>query len=259
MTVDVTVAGRKRTARVHFPAAYDGNKPLPVVLDFHGRGMTPDQENLMTGMNAKGDSAGFVSVHPAGVGNTWNAALCCSPASTENVDDVGFVRALTEELEKKFCVDPKRFFATGISNGGFITNRLACELSDRIAAIAPVAGQLLSAPCSPKRPVAVMHFHGTSDTVVPYGGGLGMPAIEQSVKAWAGRNACSASPKQTYSKGDTTCVTYEQCKDGADVTLCTVQEGGHTWPGGFPGLGKTTTDIRATDALWEFFQKHPMP
>jgi polyhydroxybutyrate depolymerase len=257
----ITSGGRERTAHVHVPASYDPKKPTPVLLNFHGRLSNPSQQELVSKTTPKADAAGFVVVYPAGVGQTWNAGLCCGEAQSENVDDVGFTRALLDELGAKLCVDGKRVFATGLSNGGFMSNRLACELSDRIAAIGPVAGQLMMTTCTPKRAVPVMYFHGDADTIVAYDGKYGMPSAEESAKAWATRNACDATPKQTYAKGDTTCMTYSGCKDSADVTLCTISGGGHTWPGGtpIPGLGKTSTDIDATSEMWTFFAAHPMP
>jgi polyhydroxybutyrate depolymerase len=259
--LSVTVGGRDRVARVHVPPGYDATRPTAVLLNFHGRMSTPSQEELLSKTTIKSNAAGFVVVYPTGVGQTWNGGLCCGQAQSENVDDVAFTRALIDELGTKVCVDDKRVFATGISNGGFMVHRLACELADRIAAIGAVAGQLLMTTCKPSRPVPVIHFHGTADNVVAYGGQFGLPGAEASMQAWAKRNGCSAKPTQTYAKGDATCVTYGGCTSDADVRLCTIQGGGHTWPGGFPvaALGKTSQDIDATDAMWEFFTAHPMP
>lgn len=261
--VDWTVksGGRDRTVRVHLPPGYDGKKPTPVVLAFHGRNTTAAMQELASAMTPKADAAGFIVAYPTGVGLTWNAGLCCGQAQSENVDDVAFTSAMLDAMESKLCVDKQRVFATGLSNGAFMANRVACELADRFAAIAPVAGQLMTLSCAASRPVAVMHFHGTADTIVPYGGMFGLPGVEASVAAWAQRNGCKAAPAQTFAAGDTTCKTFGQCTAGADVTLCTVDGGGHQWPGGFaiPGLGKTTTDINATDAMWSFFEKHPKP
>jgi polyhydroxybutyrate depolymerase len=259
---DLTISsgGRQRTARVHVPASYDPKKPIPVLLNFHGRMSNPSQQALLSKTTPKADAAGFVVVYPAGVGDTWNAGLCCGEAQSNDIDDVGFTRALLDELGTKLCVDAKRVFATGLSNGAFMSHRLGCELSDRIAAIGPVAGQLVMTTCKPKRPVPVMYFHGDEDKIVWYEGQYGMPSAEATAKAWATRNACNATPKETYAKGDATCMTYSGCKDSADVTLCTISGGGHTWPGGAPtGFGKTSTDIDATAEMWTFFAAHPMP
>lgn len=255
----ITSGGRPRTARVHVPKSYDSTKPTPVLLNFHGRMSNPSQEELLSKTTPKADAAGFVVVYPAGVGQTWNAGLCCGEAQSEGVDDVAFTRALLDELATKLCVDPKRVFATGLSNGAFMAHRLGCELSDRIAAIGPVAGQLVMTTCKPTRPVPVMSFHGDADNVVDYKGQFGLPGVEASTKAWATRNGCAASPKQTYANGDATCMTYSGCKDDADVTLCTIAGGGHTWPGSSVPIPGTSHDIDATNAMWEFFAKHPMP
>jgi polyhydroxybutyrate depolymerase len=259
----VTVAGVERTFAVHTPKSYDGTKPTPIVLDFHGLYGDENQEQGLTKMNEKADAAGFISVHPRGVSSSWNAGACCGTARDTKVDDVGFVKAMLDALEDKLCVDNKRIFSTGMSNGGFLSHRLGCELSDRIAAIAPVAAVMGMMTCTPKRAVPIMHFHGTSDSLVPYGGNpsISYPSVADSIAGWAKRNACSTTTKETYSKGEVKCVTYDGCPTTVDVILCTVTGGGHTWPGGtaYPLLGKTTTDISATDAMWDFFKAHPMP
>lgn len=246
---------------MHVPPRHDGKTPLPVVLNFHGRLSSPSQAEWISEMTPKADASGFVVVYPAGIGQTWNGGFCCGQAQSENVDDVGFTRALLDELGAKLCIDARRVFATGLSNGGFMSHRLACELADRIAAVGPVAGHLLLPSCKPSRPVPVIHFHGTSDTVVPYGGGLGMASVESSLAGWAERNGCTGSAKETFARGDAKCVTWDGCTAGADVTLCTIDGGGHTWPGGpaLPGLGKTSKDLDATDAMWTFFATHAMP
>jgi polyhydroxybutyrate depolymerase len=117
--------------------------------------------------------------------------------------------------------------------------------------------------CAPARPIPVEHFHGTADTLVPYGGStlLGFPSVADSVAGWVARDGCTSGPVDTFVQGDSRCQTYGGCAGGAEVTLCTVTDGGHTWPGGMPVplLGKTTTDLSATDAMWDFFVRHPLP
>ena len=259
------VGGRNRIAHVHVPKGYDPTKAVPVVLDFHGYTSNGSEQNLLAHMTEKADAATFIAVHPEGTGSSpsWNAGACCGDAAANGVDDVGFVGKLIDELESKLCVDTHRVFATGMSNGGFLSHRLACELSTRIAAVAPVAGLLAIPTCSPARPMSVFQFHGTLDPLVPYDGSpsMGFPSVLQTMSGWATRSGCSATPRETSKKGDVTCTTYDGCKDGAEVSLCTVTGGGHTWPGGLPvpSLGYTTTDIVATDAMWDFFMKHPLP
>ena len=259
--------GHDRTFHVHGPPSYDPAKPAPAVLNFHGYTSDGLQHAAYTGMLRKSDEAGFIAVHGEGVGSkqSWNAGACCGEAQASNVDDVALVRQLLDELEAKLCVDDKRIFATGLSNGGFLSHRLACEVADRIAAIAPVAGVLGVPSCAPSRPVPVMHFHGTYDTLVPYGGvddgQRKFPSVEATVDGWAQRDGCTDEARTIVDRDDVTCTTRDACAAGAEVTLCTVDGGGHTWPGAipFPVLGKTTQAIRATDAMWEFFQRHPMP
>jgi len=255
--------GMARVAHVHVPASYDPTRPIPVVLNFHGYTSDGTQQELLSNMIAKADAAGFVAVHPEGYHNSWNAGACCGDAASMKLDDVQFVRDLLDALEHDVCVDAKRVYATGMSNGGFLSHRLACELSDRIAAVAPVAGVLGISSCTPGRPVPVMHFHGTADMLVPYDGdpSLGFPSVPDTFAGWQQRDGCIGSPVQTFSQGDSQCHTYEQCAGGVEVTLCTVTGGGHTWPGGtpVPSLGWTTPYLSATDAMWAFFVAHPMP
>ncbi len=263
-TWKISFGGVDRTFDVHVPASYNPATPMPVVLNFHGLTSNSAQEELLAKTNEKGDAVGFIAVHPQGTGNpaSWNAGACCSPANDSMVDDVGFVGAMIDKLELDLCVDPARVFATGMSNGGFLSHRLACELADRIAAVAPVAGVNGLTTCAPKRPISVMHFHGTADPLVPYGGSpqMGFIGVEQSFSDWALRDKCTDSPFESFRKGDSHCATYKQCDGGAEVILCTVDNGGHTWPGGLPipGLGNTTTDLSATDAMWDFFTRHPL-
>lgn len=262
----IASGGRNRVVKVHLPPGYDAAKATPVVLDFHGLSMTAATQDLLSHMNAKADKAGFVSVHAEGIGvqQSWNAGVCCGEAAQTKIDDVAHVSKILDELEAKLCVDKKRVFSTGMSNGGALSHRLACELSNRIAAIAPVAHVITipQASCTPTRAVSVFSFNGTADTLVPYGGnGAGYPSVADTMKLWAAKNGCSATPRETSKKGDVTCVTYDGCKAGNEVNLCTVQDGGHAWPGGMsiPLLGKTTQEISATDMMWDFFVKHPMP
>ena len=258
------VGSLKRVLHVHVPKAYDRAKPTPVVLNFHGFGSNAFQQETLSDMLAKADGAGFIAVHPEGIGasQSWNAGACCGEAASMATDDVGFVGKVIDLVASKLCVDTRRVFATGMSNGGFLSHRLACELSTRIAAVAPVAGVLGVPTCNPARPMSIFQFHGTLDGLVPYNGNAqGFPSVAQTLSGWATRSGCSATPRETSKQGEVTCVTYDGCKASAEVSLCTVTGGGHTWPGGVPvpSLGHTTTDISATDVMWDFFLRHPLP
>jgi polyhydroxybutyrate depolymerase len=253
--------GRERSFLVHVPSGYDPARPTPVVLNFHGRGSTAQQQITVSHMVALSNDEGFVAVHPVGVGQTFNAGLCCGEAMESGVDDVGFTSAILDALRSSLCIDPGRVYATGLSNGGFMAHRLACDLADRIAAIGPVAGSNGTIGCSPSRPVPVFHFHGTADTIVPYDGFAGQLAVPATMEAWAARNGCGATSSVFFEEGDVRCEEWTGCADDATVRLCTIDGGGHQWPGGttIPLLGPNTDVISASQMMWDFFEAHPMP
>lgn len=260
----ITSGGIDRTLRVHVPASYDPARRTPVVLDFHGYTMSGQAQEALTLFPAKADAEGFVVVHADGTGGLrgWNAGACCGTAASSGTDDVGFVDAMLAELDARLCVDPRRVYATGFSNGGFLSHRLACERTDRIAAIAAVSGVMGMASCAPSRAIPVLQIHGTADTIVPYNGSaaLGFPSVATTVADWAGRNACVGTPVETFAQGDARCETRRDCRDGSEVALCTITAGGHTWPGGGPFAGgHQSRDLDATDAIWDFFLAHPLP
>lgn len=252
-----------RTVRVHLPPSYDPAKRTPLVLDLHGYASDGGQQAGVAHMLAKSDSAGFIAVHPDGHHSPrgWNAGVCCGSAASSGENDTAWLMSVLDQLEAKLCVDPDRVFATGLSNGAFMSHRLACEAADRIAAIAPVAGVVGTPTCTPSRPVPVFHVHGTSDPVIPFGGGgfNGNEPVATTINRWVANNHCTTTTT-SYQHGDATCVTHGGCTDGADVTLCTIDGGGHQWPGGDSigsFSGKLSNDLVATDAMWTFFSAHP--
>lgn len=260
--------GLLRRVLLRVPESYDPGTGTMLVLNFHGFSSADWQQELLTRMGAAAEARGFIVAYPQGVATSWNAGDCCGTAWVDGVDDVGFVRAVLDRLERDYCIDPARVYATGMSNGGFFAHRLACELSDRIAAIAPVAGVLGMDSCNPPRPVPVFHFHGTEDLLVPYeggtpvvhelGAGIVFRSVEETLAHWAEHNGCEGGPVTTMRDGDVTCVEWTRCE--AETRLCTVDGGGHTWPGGLPVpfLGKTTTHLDATEAMLDFFDASPM-
>ncbi len=271
--ISMTFDGLVRTAILHVPDSYDPTQGAMLVLNFHGFSSADWQEAILTHMTPESDKRGFILVYPSGVATSWNAGDCCGTAWTDSVDDVGFTNALLDKLEADYCIDPKRIYATGMSNGGFMSHRIGCELASRFAAIAPVAGVLGVDPatCKPGRPIPILDTHGTSDPLVPYGGGtplipqLGVGIVFRSVADtmtfWRTNNGCSANAQTIYQHGDATCVQYPDCAQGADTVLCTIDGGGHSWPGGLPvpPLGRTSTDIDTTSTMLDFFAAHPMP
>jgi len=260
-TMTVTSGGIARSFLVHLPTGWDGRTARQVVLNFHGRTNTAAQQNLISGMTAVADRHGFLAVHPQGLGDTWNAGLCCGEAQARQIDDVAFTGALLDALEGALCIDTRRVYALGFSNGGFLSHRLGCALAPRIAAIASVAGTNLTTPCTPSRAMPVLHIHGTADAVVPYAGYLGVAGVDRTMAEWAARNGCGATPSPLSVRGDVTCVQWTGCRDRAGVRRCSVQGGGHQWPGGMtiPLLGANTTAINASEEAWQFFSAYALP
>jgi polyhydroxybutyrate depolymerase len=265
-TISITSGGRKRTAHLVVPAGYDAKKRTPLLLLYHGYLEDAARIESSTGMTPIAGKHGMIVVYPQGVNNSFNAGpKCCGTASSTQIDDVQFTKDLLDELESQLCVDTKRVYAAGFSNGGMFSSRLGCELGSRIAAIAPVSGPIAVTSCKPSRPIPVIEFHGTSDIVVPYnGGGLGGAlSVPDAIKLWKTNNGCTdAQPKTVFQNGDTTCAAYQSCKAGAHVELCTISSGGHQWPGGtdpLAGVGKQTQDINASSAMVDFFLAHPLP
>ena len=181
-------------------------------------------------------------------------------------DDVGFARALVDKISSQACIDSKRVYSTGMSNGAFMSYRLGCEAADLFAAIAPVAGKIGIPDCHPSRPVPLLAFDGTSDKLVSYdGGGLspdGMTDVPENVQDWATLDGCTGDPSTTYQKGTVTCQTWSHCNAGVTTTLCTAVGEGHCWPGQpvCPSIfGNATTDIDASQQIAAFFKKFKLP
>jgi polyhydroxybutyrate depolymerase len=274
-TQSLTFAGRERAYLAHLPPAI-GNSPLPLVIVLHGGGGNAESAAKMTGMNALADNENFIVVYPDGTGKlndlllTWNSGNCCGYALDNQIDDVDFIRALIEKLARDYPIDARRVYATGISNGGMMSYRLACELSDKLAAIAPVAGAL-NVECKPAQPVSVIAFHGTNDQNVPYNGGIGAKGIDPhpredksvayAMTFWAQFDKCAPMPARDE-RGNIVHNTYANCANGAGVELYTIKGGGHAWPGGDRLtllLDAPTKEISATELMWQFFRQHPKP
>ena len=264
--VDLEFDGEMRSYELHVPPSYDGTTPLPLVLSFHGFTSTGLEQQESTEMNPLADREGFLVAYPNGLYNSWNAGSCCGLSAEMNVDDVGFTRALLEDLGARGCIDELRVYTTGMSNGGFFSHRLACEAADVIAAAAPVAAVMGvdGVMCTPARPIPILALNGTGDPLVLYDGGgpNASPSVAESTAGWLERNGCTGEPFVSYQNGDATCETVDQCDGGASVTLCTIEDGGHCWPG-YPcrldGLGESTTDIDANEAMWELFARTSLP
>ncbi|MGO8688111.1 MAG: alpha/beta hydrolase family esterase [Thermoguttaceae bacterium] len=274
----VNIGDTSRPYLVHVPSSYDPKKPTPVVLCLHGAWTNAAVQIAFCGLNDKADQAGFIVVYPngRGVGKLlfWNSGMAPTRPGRPPTDDVAYIAAVLDDLEGVVHVDKRRVYATGISNGGMMCYRLAAELSDRIAAIAPISGTMSMDTARPTRPVPVLHFHGTADTFVPYNGPnnrmeklLKFKSVEETIALWAKLDGCPAKPTieklpDTAHDGTTvTKKTYGPGRQGAEVVLLVIEGGGHTWPGRMTIeslLGKSTKQISANDLIWDFFQKHPM-
>jgi polyhydroxybutyrate depolymerase len=245
--------GLVRPWRAHVPPGYDPASPTAMILNLHGLGSNGAQEALFSNMNATADARGFVVVYPDGYENSWNAGACCDPAAADGIDDVGFLVALVDEVAARLCIDRERVYAAGMSNGGFMTYRLACEAADVFAGFAPVAGGLAVTGCTPSRPVPLIAYHGLDDSMVPYSMGDG------SFREYALLSGCTGDPVRTM-YDDSYCDIYETCDGGIRVGLCSLVGMDHCWPGGEAArricetfIGSYSADLNANEHMWEFF------
>jgi polyhydroxybutyrate depolymerase len=258
--------GLQRTFRVFIPASYRADQPTAVFLNYHGFAGESEGQEWYAGLRDAATRFGFIAVIPDGNGDPqrWYLAGAGTP---DYVDDFAFTRRMLDDVASAYCVDPARVYAAGISNGGFFSSIAACELQDRIAAIATVAGEgFPDEACRGKQPVPVLVFHGTADATVPFEPppgrqslGITVRPTRDSVAAWGRFNGCNAAAKEQRPASDIVFVSYEGCQSKADVQLYIVEGGGHSWPGA-PAveiLGHTTQSINATELMWRFFESHP--
>jgi polyhydroxybutyrate depolymerase len=280
----ILVKGLQRSYLLHLPASYDNSRRRPLVIVLHGGGSEARAMDPLTDFNALADKEGFIIVYPEAYEHNWNDGRSDPgiKSQAENIDDVSFISALINRLEQDLNINNKMIYATGISNGAMMSNRLGCELSEKIAAIAPVAGnipQKTASTWSPSRAVSVLIINGTEDPLVPYKGGdvsfLSLKrgkviSVADTVKFWVSKNGCPAAPEMEQlphlNANDSTSTIVERyagCRDGTEVVLYKVNGGGHTWPGGLQYMsdkliGKTCRDFSATETIWQFFKLHPM-
>ncbi len=248
----LTSSGRERSYRLHVPATYNPAKPAPLVLNFHGRGSNGLEQEAYSGLVPLSDREGFILVSPDGIDNSWLLVA--------SADDVGFTRDLVARIREGLCVDRARVFATGISNGGYMSSALACAAGDVVAAVAPVAG--VSGPVGQCRgPVPILEFHGTEDKLVPFEGGPtvgGLPfaGVVTVMGRWSAHNGCESKAAEETVSPHVKKLVYPGCK--ADTVHYVIEGGGHTWPGApdVARLGPVTKEISATELIWAFFREH---
>lgn len=271
------VAGRQRTFLVHVPESYDAGRPTPLVLVFHGFGADGSTMVRFCRMNAKADKDGFIAAYPYGTGvrvlRLFNGGGARNAVARSLPDDLKFVDALLDELVSVANIDPRRIYATGFSNGAMMCHRLAVERSDRIAAIATVAGTMAKGLPEPKRPVPVLHFHGTADPAFSFQGredgaaeAFDVLTVDETIRFWAQKHNCLPTPelwdKEDEFDDDTTVrrKSYRTPSGDIPVIFYVIQGAGHNWPGQEPPwfLGTWTREISANDLIWEFFEDHPL-
>ena len=259
--------GVTRLYRIHVPRRYAPRVPIPLVLNFHGHGSYAAAQELLTGFSILADRYDFLVVYPQGTvgadGRTgWGSGGRGRPTS----NDVLFISDLLTQVQADYCVDPQRIYATGFSNGGGMTALLACQLAGRIAAFAPVSGSYYphTGGCLPGRPVSLLEFHGTSDSIVPYYGRSSVDLLPVSswLSEWAKRDSCAADPTLQAERGWVTRYTWTGCAAGAAIVHYRISGWGHHWP----ALPITTaqeaqnSDVPVASVLiWDFFVAHPLP
>jgi polyhydroxybutyrate depolymerase len=275
---ELCVDAQVRTYALHVPSSYTGARSVPLVLALHGRLGTGSGQERLAHFDKVSDEHGFLVVYPDGLERGWADGRGGTPSDHKGAGDAKFLSALIDNIASKYSVDPARIYATGMSNGGFMSGRLACEMSDRIAAVAIVAASLsetTAANCRPVRPISVLIVQGTKDPLVPIqGGALGKNGFrgvvlshEAAERKFVEVNRCSGEPKREHipdKAGDGTTidvVTHFPCAEGSEVRGYVVNGGGHTWPEGMQYLptivvGKTTHNLDGSEVIWKFLSRH---
>jgi polyhydroxybutyrate depolymerase len=268
----ITVDGRERTFVVNLPSDYyDRAQKRPLVIGLHGAAGSGAQFEKDYRLNQKAEEEGFITVYPDGTKSDgilhlqfWNAGKCCDYASEKNIDDVGFIDRLIDYLVTEYSIDDKRVYAAGMSNGGMMVYRLACELPDRFAALAIVSGSLtVSQPCTPGQSVPILHLHSEKDTKVPFFGGKGIGGynfhpVDSALQVWSIINECYDEFKQDDREGYTF-YAHRNCNNETDIELYLTKDGGHSWPGGLkarPQADEPSRAINANDVIWNFFKRY---
>ena len=260
--------GLMRTYRLYVPKSLPAG-PVPLVVLLHGGFGTGPGAARQGRWDEAARRERFVTVAPDGISRAWNAGGCCGPPMRRGIDDVGFVLAVLDDVARQVIIDQNRVYATGISNGGMMTYRLACEASDRFAAMAPVSSTLMLTGCAPARPLSLLHVHGLADRNVPFDGGAptksfqrnppDYPPVRDGIAVFTAKDGCSAKPAVTHD-GKVTTERWRGCDAGTAVELITISDGGHSWPGGrrmAKILYPPSDALDATAVIWKFFAAHP--
>ncbi|MEX0671585.1 MAG: PHB depolymerase family esterase [Pirellulales bacterium] len=277
--LDIPVAARLRHALACVPTAPSPAAGWPLVLAFHGGQSHPEMMRRFSGLDIFAASGRAIVVYPAGTGSregllTWNGGNCCGEARDQQSDDVAFTRAVIADVAAHHLIDPRRIHATGMSNGAMMAYRVAAELADTIASIAPVAGPLALAHVAPARPVSVLHFHGTLDQFTPLEGGVGRRSVTrishrgvvEGLLDWVHADGCPVEPIREPIPCPDAGLSIERFTWGpgveeSEVVFYRIEGGGHVWPGQTPDaflLGPAVPSLDANELIWEFLAKHPL-
>lgn len=263
--------GLYRTYRLYIPALYNGTTARPLILNLHGYTSNASTHQVYSNFMPIADTANFLMVYPQGTKDASNKAFWNAGISSLGVNDINFLSNLIDSLSASYQINPNKIYSTGMSNGGFMSHTLACELSHKIAAIASVTGSIFSTQygsnCHPIRPVPVMQISGTADATVPYAGNTSqsMMPIDSVVKYWVLKNNCNQTPVFSSVPNISTvdgCTAehyvYTNGNLGSSVELYKIINGEHTWPGfSYGGVG-TNLDINASVEIWRFFSKYDL-
>ena len=246
----LSVDGQKRTYRLFRPASIDPTRPVALVFVLHGSTLSGDEIASTSHFDDQAKTSGFIAAYPDGLGGAWQAGGDFGTSEA----DVIFIGRLLDRLMTDFAIDRTRVFVAGVSLGGMMAYRLACELSDRIAAIASISGSMFVDECHPGRPVSILEMHGTDDSFVPYAGGRSglryFPATASIIQRWVTLDGCPGDPSVS-SSGITKTSTWKGCRNRTAVKLDTVQDGRHTWFGSTFDAVDGEPDANAE--IWDFF------
>jgi len=260
--------GMNREFILYLPANYTGTEPVPLLFNFHGYTSNASEQMVYGDFRPIADTAGFIIVHPEGTEDNTGTTHFNVGFGTSTVDDVDFTRLMIETLPGTYNIDTTRIYSCGMSNGGFMSFKLACELSDRIAAIGSVTGSMtFSSPanCNPTRPVPIMQIHGTSDGTVNYNGNAFSEPISNVLDFWAGFNNCDATPTidsvpdiNTNDGSTVEKFTYPNGDNCAEVIHYKITNGAHTWAGSIIPFSGTNYDIDASVEIWNFVSQYDL-
>lgn len=263
----IEVDGKEREYLLYVPESLDPSVAAPLVVSLHGFSQWPAHQMSTSRWNGVAEKNGFIVVYPSGRGfpKRWSTSLE-SDTPGDSSSDVQFISDLIDRLVQEYNIDHTRIYVNGFSNGGGMATLLACKLSERIAVVGTVAGayRFMPTDCEPSRWVPLITFHGNADPIVPFWGGVShsaeftLPLIPKWVNEWAMLNKCNLAAAQLPVTDEVSGIRYTQCAQNAEVVFYTIEGGGHAWPGGEPIprwiVGHTTSDIDASQVMWEFFR-----